>query len=66
MIYVITYAMMESGKKISCLFHNAFLDRQKCQKEFDQFPLSEQFPRKSIWAINSDGRRSLITEENYV
>lgn len=65
MIYVITHSMAVGKEKINCLFHNAFSDRMNAQKEFESLQLSEQYPRKSIWAIYADGRRSLILEEDY-
>lgn len=66
MIYVILYYMIsEKGELISGLFHNAFTDSLRAEKEFNELILTKQYPRKELWVIIPGGRRQMIKEVRF-
>ena len=68
MIYVLTFSKIAPGEpsgSISDLFENAFTDKMRAYREFDNMTLNTEFFRKELWLIEPGGKRSLLKEERY-
>lgn len=68
MIYVITYSKIAPGEangSISDLFENAFTDRVRAHKVFDDLVLTAEYFRKELWVIEPGGKRKLLKEKKY-
>ena len=68
MIYVIVYSMIMPGTptgQVSSIFENAFTDRTKAMKAFDDLVLNERYFRKELWLIEPGGKRSMIGHEKF-
>ena len=72
MIYVMCYSMRgpetSSGLSsiVSGLFENAFNNGDEAMKYYKSMPLSDEYPRKQLWAIEADGRRVMLKEDRIV
>lgn len=68
MIYVITYSKIAPGEpdgNISDLFENAFTDRVRAHKAFDDLELTSEYFRKELWVIEPGGKRKLLKEKKF-
>lgn len=68
MIYVILYSMIMPGTptgQISSIFENAFTDKTRAMKAFEDLKLDERYFRKELWLIEPGGRRSMIGHEKF-
>ena len=68
MIYVLTFSKIAPGEpsgSISDLFENAFTDKVRANKAFDEMTLTSEFFRKELWLIEPGGKRSLLKEVRY-
>lgn len=68
MIYVLTFSKIAPGEpsgSISDLFENAFTDKIKAFREFDNMILTSEFFRKELWMIEPGGKRSLLKEVRF-
>ena len=68
MIYVITYSKVSPGEptgSISDLFENAFTDKVRAYKTFDDLELTAEFFRKELWVLEPGGKRKLLKEKKF-
>lgn len=68
MIYVITYSKIAPGEPdgtISDLFENAYTDRYRAHKAFDDLELTPEYFRKELWVIEQGGKRQLLKEKRF-
>lgn len=66
MIYVMCYSMHAPGTSsglVSGLFENAFDNGDAAMKYYKSMPLSNEYPRKQLWTIESNGRRVMLKED---
>ncbi len=61
MIYVILYSM----GNVRDLFHTATLNRNEAEKMYAELMVTEYYPEKSLWSIDSHGIRTLIRKRVY-
>ena len=65
MIYVILYSMRVRSLTISGLFYSASINKVEAEKLYSQMILTEEYYKKSLWSIDSNGVRMKLDETLY-